>query len=115
MSKSLIILTMLIILVIILITAIVIVRKNKLKRIKDALNKLEVQKNRIDSSPIIPELAKVEAFLNNEKLEAMYNNWKKKLDNIKNVEVPRINDMILDAEYSLEQHDYKQTIYKKLQ
>ena len=112
MSKSLVILTMVIILVILIVTAIIIVRRNKIKRIKDALNKLEIQKNRIDSSPIIPELAKVEAFLNNEKLESMYNEWKKRLNVIKEEDVPRLNDMILDAEYSLEQKDYKKTIYK---
>ena len=112
MSKSLIILTMVIILTIVLVSAIVIVRKKRLKRIKDALNRLEVQKNRLNSSPIIPELAKVESFLNNEKLEAMYNKWKKKLENIQNVEVPHLNDLILDAEYSLEQKNYEQAIYK---
>lgn len=112
MSKSLIILTMVILFSIVLVSAIVIVRKKRLKRIKDALNRLEVQKNRLNSSPIIPELAKVEAFLNNEKLEAMYNNWKKKLENIQNVEVPSINDKILDAEYSVEQKEYEQALCK---
>ena len=112
MSNSLVILTMVIILVILLVTAIIIVRNNRIKRIKDALNRLEIQKNRIDSSQIIPELAKVEAFLNNEKLEVMYNEWKNRLSVIKEVDVPRLNDSILDAEYSLEQKDYKKAIYK---
>lgn len=40
---------------------------------------MEIEKNKLDSSPIIPELAKVESFLNNEKLEVMYNEWTERL------------------------------------
>lgn len=111
MTRPLIILTMVIILIIVLVSAIIIVIKNRNKRIKDALNRLEIQKNKIDSSPIIPELAKVENFLNNEKLEAMYNNWKKKLNKIREKDVPRINDMLLEASYAFEQKDYNKSLY----
>lgn len=111
MTRPLIILTMVIILIIVLVSAIIIVIKNRNKRIKDALNRLEIQKNKIDSSPIIPELAKVENFLNSEKLEAMYNNWKKKLNKIREKDVPKINDMLLEASYAFEQKDYNKSLY----
>lgn len=111
MTRPLIILTMVIILIIVLVSAIIIVIKNRNKRIKDALNRLEIQKNKIDSSPIIPELAKVENFLNNEKLEAMYNNWKKKLNKIREKDVPKINDMLLEASYAFDQKDYNKSLY----
>ena len=111
MTRPLIILTMVIILIIVLVSAIIIVIKNRNKRIKDALNRLEIQKNKIDSSPIIPELAKVENFLNNEKLEVMYNNWKKKLNKIREKDVPKINDMLLEASYAFEQKDYNKSLY----
>ena len=45
------------------------IQNNKNKKIKKTLEKLEVEKNKLASSPIVPELAKVESFLNNEKLE----------------------------------------------
>lgn len=104
--------TMIGILVCLIIAAICFVRSRKNKRIKEALSKLEIEKNKIDSSPIIPELAKVEAYLSNEKLEKRYNEWKDRLQEIRNVEVPKLSDMILETEYSLQQKDYKSTIYK---
>ncbi len=111
-NKTLVIITLSILLFSLIIGAICFIRSRKTKRIKEALGKLEIEKNKIDSSPIIPELAKVEAFLNNEKLKIMYAEWKHRLQIIKDVEVPRLNDMILEAEYSLSQKDYKNTIYK---
>ena len=85
-------------------------RKNK--KIKKTLEKLEIEKNKLATSPIVPELAKVEAFLNNDKLKELYDEWTKRLTQIKEVQIPKLSDMILDAEYSLSQMDYKSTMYK---
>jgi len=76
------------------------------------VEKLEIEKNKIDSIPIAPELNKIESFLNNEKLEAMYNNWKERLEVIKTIQIPKIADMLLEADYSLSQMNYRNTIYK---
>lgn len=85
-------------------------KKNKI--IKKQLDKLEVEKNKIDSTPIVPELSKIESYLNNEKLETMYNNWKERLDVIRSNQIPKITDMLLEADYSLSKMDYKSVIYK---
>ncbi len=85
-------------------------RKNK--KIKKNLESLEIEKNKLATSPIVPELAKVEAYLNNEKLKALYDEWSNRLKQIKEVQIPKLSDMILDAEYSLSQMDYKSTMYK---
>ena len=89
-----------------------IIQSRKNKRIKKTIEKLEIEKNELATSPIIPELAKVEAYLNNDKLKAMYDEWSGRLKQIKDVSVPKISDMILDAEYALSQQDYKGTMYK---
>ncbi len=86
------------------------IRKNK--KIKKNLESLEIEKNKLATSPIVPELAKVEAYLNNEKLKALYDEWSKRLKQIKEVQIPKLSDMILDAEYALSQMDYKGTMYK---
>lgn len=86
------------------------IRKNR--KIKKNLEALEIEKNKLATSPIVPELAKVEAYLNNEKLKALYDEWSKRLKQIKEVQIPKLSDMILDAEYSLSQMDYKSTMYK---
>lgn len=111
-NKTLVIITFTILTIGLIIGLICFIRSRKTKRIKKALSDLEIEKNKIDSSPIIPELAKVEAFLNNEKLEIMYNEWTMRLQKIKDVQVPKLTDMILETEYSLAQKDYKSTIYK---
>lgn len=90
----------------------VFMQNSKNKKIKTQLDKLEIEKNKIDSTPIIPELSKIESYLKNEKLEAMYNNWKDRLDVIRTNQIPRITDMLLEADYSLSKMDYKSTLYK---
>ena len=84
----------------------------KNKRYKKVLDRINFEKNQIESAPIVPELAKIESFLKNEKLEIMYNEWKDRLNNIKTYQIPKITDMLLEAEYSLSQMDYKGTMYK---
>ena len=59
------------------------IRKNR--KIKKNLEALEIEKNKLATSPIVPELAKVEAYLNNEKLKALYDEWSKRLKQIKEV------------------------------
>jgi len=90
----------------------VILQNRKNKKIKVQLDKLEIEKNKIDSTPIIPELSKIESYLKNEKLEAMYNKWKDRLDVIRTNQIPKITDMLLEADYSLSKMDYKSTLYK---
>lgn len=82
------------------------------KKLKTKLENLEIEKNKIDSTPITPELLKIESYLKNDKLELMYSGWKTRLEDIKNVQIPKISDLILEAEYSLKQSDYKNTMYK---
>ena len=88
------------------------VQSKKNKKFKKTLEKLEVEKNKLATSPIVPELAKVESYLNNDKLKALYDEWSNRLKQIKDVQIPKLSDMILDAEYSLSQMDYKSTMYK---
>ena len=95
-----------------IITMIIIIRGRKKRVMKRAISALEIEKNKLASSPIVPELAKVESFLNNEKLEVMYNEWSERLKDIKENQVPNLSYMLLEAEYSLKQKDYKSTIYK---
>ena len=95
-----------------IITMIVIIRGRKKRVMRRAISALEIEKNKLASSPIVPELAKVESFLNNEKLEVMYNEWSERLKDIKENQVPNLSNMLLEAEYSLKQKDYKSTIYK---
>lgn len=109
---TMLIITLYIVTILVAITALNVIQARKRKRIKQQLEKLEYEKNVIDSAPIMPELSKVESFLKNEKLEIAYNEWRDRLENIKNSQIPRITDMLIEADYSLSQKDYKTTMYK---
>ncbi len=98
--------------VLLIITILNLIQNQKKKRIKKELDRLEYEKNVIDSVPIMSELAKIETFAKNEKMEVAYNEWKDRLENIKNSQIPRITDMLIEADYSLSQMDYKTTMYK---
>lgn len=111
-NLTLIIVTIVIVAILLIVGVVYFIRSSKTKRIKKLLEKLDIEKNKIESSPIIPELAKVESFLNNPKLEVMYREWSERLQNIKDMQIPKLTDMILEAEYSLSQKDYKSTVYK---
>ncbi len=89
-----------------------ILKSRKKKKYKKIIENLDYQKNRLDTSPVGPELAKVESYVGNEKLEVLYNNWKERLNDIKEIKIPKITDMLIEAEYSLSQKDYKSTMYK---
>ena len=95
-----------------IIVVIHLIRKNKNNKYKKIIDDLDYQKNELDTSPVGPELAKLQNYINNEKLEVMYNNWKDRLDDIKDVKIPKITDMLIEAEYLLSKKDYKSTMYK---
>lgn len=87
-------------------------QKSKNRKYKKHLEELEYEKNTIDSAPIMPELSKIESYLKNDKLEAMYQEWRTRLEDIKEKQIPEVTDMLLEADYSLSKMDYKSTLYK---
>ena len=97
---------------ILIVTILVLMQNYKKKKIKKEIEEIEIKKNEIDSTPIVPELAKIEAFLKNEKLEEMFKSWQDRLNIIKAEQIPKLTDMILDVDYTLNQLDYKSTMHK---
>lgn len=92
---------------ILVVTIICIIRHFYNKRITNKIENLDIEKNTIASLPITPELAKIEAFLKNDKIEELYKNWQNRLNTIREKEIPEINDMLLDTDFTLKQRDYK--------
>jgi len=88
------------------------IQGKKNNKIKHELENLDKEKNIIESMPITNELAKIEALNRNEKLNALYNEWKDRLNGIKVNQIPKITDMLLEADFALQQMDYKNTAYK---
>jgi len=112
MNLTLIIITAYIVAAVGIIVILNLIQSQKNKKYKDILDKLEVEKNVIDSTPILSEIAKIKSILKNDKLETNFNEWQNRFEQIKQVQIPKITDMLLEAEYSLSQQDYHSMIYK---
>lgn len=87
-------------------------QNKKNKELKKVIENLEIEKNMIDSVPISPELSKIEKLNKNEKLTLLYKDWSERLDSIKNIQIPKITDMLLEADHSLAKMDYRTTMYR---
>ena len=78
------------------------------KKYQDEITTLERDKNLIISSSILSELNKVEALVNNEKLQESYEDWKLRFKEIKEVEVPKITDALIEIEDCFNEKEYKE-------
>ncbi len=89
-----------------------VMRGHKKTELKKVIDGLEYEKNQIATAPVGPELAKVESYVMNDKLKIMYEDWQERLRDIREIRIPKITDMLIEAEYSLSKMDYKSTMYK---
>ena len=102
MTKGLYVGTIVVILVVLLIILLNVVKSKRKKRMYNALDELEKEKNLLINVPVLNELSKVEALIKNNKLDEKYNAWKLKFDIIENETIPQINDMLIEADFLIE-------------
>lgn len=84
-----------------------IIRYAKSSKIKKNIDELELEKNKVISAPIINELSKVELLAKNDLVEQRVKGWQQRFDNVKNNEIPSINDMLLEADFLFDRRKYK--------
>ena len=113
MGKALYVVTIVIVLFLLLIVFAVIFKKNRKKRLINIISNLEKEKNLLINVPVLNELNKVEALVKNNKLEYKYNEWIQKFDVIEKDAIPKINDMLIEADFLIEKSNPKE-IYKKI-
>ena len=85
------------------------------KNLKKRIELLDREKNVIESAPIMAELAKVETIIKNDKIEEKYNDWQSRFEKIKENNVPIINDMIIDLDFSGSKKKYSEYVLKVAQ
>ncbi len=88
------------------------VKKAEKRYYKKILQKLEVQRNQVASTPVLLELSKVEPIIKNDKMEEKYNQWRNKFDSIKNDRLSVIDDMLIDLDLYIDKKDYKSFGYR---
>ena len=82
------------------------INKKEKNKYRSLLSSLERDKNLIVGASILSELNKVGALINNDVLQKKYDNWQERLKEIKEVEVPKITDELLDLEQVFEDKNY---------
>ena len=90
--------TLYIISMIIIIIILNLVNKKANKKITSEIQELERNKNLIISASIISELNKVEALINNSSMRETYNEWQKRFKKIKETDIPKITDELIEIE-----------------
>ena len=94
------------------IVTLIILKKSRLKKYKNILDELDLEKNLISSIPISLELSKGEPIIKNEDLESKYKKWEDKSDVIKNERIPKIDDMLIDIDTFIEKRDFENCNYR---
>ena len=92
---------------VIVVVILVVIRRSEAKYYKEQLKNLEIERNKIASTPVLLELSKVEPIIKNDKMEERYNTWQDKFTNIKEKRLSVIDDMLIDLDVFLEKKDYK--------
>ena len=92
---------------VIVVVILVLIRRSEAKYYKEQLKNLEIERNKIASTPVLLELSKVEPIIKNDKMEERYNTWQDKFTNIKEKRLSVIDDMLIDLDVLLKKKDYK--------
>lgn len=93
--------------VVLIIVVLNLINKKERNKYKDEIANLERDKNLIVGASILSELNKVGALINNDAMQKKYDDWQARLKEIKEVEVPKITDALIEIENAFEDKDYK--------
>ena len=99
-----------VVMLILIIVILLIIKKGRLKRYRKELEALDKEKNEIESAPVVTELAKLETIVKNEKLEEKYKKWFNSFESIKNEDIPKLNDMLIELDSLLDNKELKNYI-----
>lgn len=102
-AKKIIIISSCILLIIIIVVIIIILNKNKKKMMRKKINNLDVIKNDVLSLPLLSEIEKVSSLTKGEQLEEKINNYKKVYEDLKNNSFKKIEDMILELDFLVQE------------
>ena len=92
--------------VIVIVIVLNLINRREKKKYQDEINTLQRDKNLIISSSILSELNKVEALVNNEKMQEAFEDWQERFKEIKDVEVPKITDALIEIEDCFNEKQY---------
>ena len=101
------IISIVVVFILLVIVIITILKKKQRNYYENIYNKIEREKNLIGSTPVLLELSKLEPIIKNEKMEEKYQKWEERFENIKTVDLPKIDDMLIELDTLIDKHEYK--------
>ncbi len=97
-----------IITIIVIVVVLNFMSKKESKKYATEIKNLERDKNLIISASILSELNKVEPLINNSDSKEVFEEWQRRFKEIKDVEVPKITDALLEIEELFAERKYKE-------
>lgn len=94
--------------IIIIVVVLNMINKKEKKKYAAEIKNLERDKNLIISASILAELNKVEPLVNNAETKEVFLEWQRRFKEIKDEEVPKITDALLEIEELFNEKKYKE-------
>ena len=88
------------------------IRNKTKKKLLNGINELEIKKNNLVSMPVLVQLNKIEDIAKSEQLEEKVSELKIRYEEIKEVNIKKINDMIVDMDIYVERRNVKEYMNK---
>lgn len=97
---------------ILFVIAYLIVKKIKSNKIKKEIENLDIEKNLLVGVPILTELSKVKELVKTDNLKEKLNEWDTTFKLIKEQRVPKLSDLISEADFLVAKKEYKGAVKK---
>ena len=104
--------TTIIIAVIIVVTTLLIIKKIKSDKYKKEVERLDIERNQIVGIPILSEISKVRDLVKTDNLKEKLNEWDTTFKLIKDDRVPKISDLLAEADFLINKKEYKTALKK---
>ena len=105
-TPTLIIATYAVIGIVLIIVVLFFIKKRRVSNVRKNVERLDKEKNEIETLPILSELARVETIIKNDKMEEKYKSWIERFDYIKKIEIANINDMIINLDIFVDKDNH---------
>lgn len=97
---------------ILFLTTYLIIRRTKTSKIKKEIEKLDIERNLLVGVPILTELSKVKDLVKTDNLKEKLNEWDTTFKLIRDDRVPKLTDLITEADYLVSRNEYKGAVKK---
>lgn len=95
-----------------IIIILIIIQSKRKKKLKQTIEELDYEKNKLIGVPILSELSKVRELVKTDDLKQKLNEWDETFQEIKEEKIDILTDLITDADFMIDRKDYKGAIKK---